>query len=124
MQHTQPEWLEHAEREWGFGKVKVQGRRLRFELIHSETGEIADSVDLKIGRSAMRPCNAASAVNLESKPAEGNGIRVSDKEIPTSPAAFPSSELLSRLIDSPELAPNSKGLGRYDRWLPTRVEVQ
>ena len=61
MQHTQPVWLEHAEREYGFGKVSVRGRHLRFEYIHSETGDVADSVDLKIGRSAVRSCDTLRA---------------------------------------------------------------
>ena len=61
VEHTQPVWLEHAEMEYGFGKVSVRGRRLRFEYIHSETGHIADSVDLKIGRSAVRSCNSLEA---------------------------------------------------------------
>ena len=61
VQHEQPVWLEHAERKYGFGKVSVRGRHLRFEYIHSETGHVADSVDLKIGRSAVRSCNTLGA---------------------------------------------------------------
>ena len=61
--HMQPEWLEHAQRRYGFGRVRVKGRHLSFDYVHSETGEVADSVDLKIGRSAMRPCNALALGN-------------------------------------------------------------
>ncbi len=37
----------------------MRGRHLHFEYVHSETGHVADSVDLKIGRSAVRSCNIA-----------------------------------------------------------------
>lgn len=63
VQHTQPAWLEHAERKWGFGRVIVKGRHMVFEFVHSETGKVADSVTLKVGRSAVQSCNTADSVS-------------------------------------------------------------
>ena len=39
------------------GHLRDKRCTCRFEYVHSETGKVADSVELKIGRSAMRMCS-------------------------------------------------------------------
>ena len=64
----------------------MRGRHLRFEYIHSETGHIADSVDLKIGRSAVRSCNA---LDTESRGYDAAENESAAKEKPSSQGANP-----------------------------------
>jgi hypothetical protein len=88
VKHEQPEWLEYAEREYGFGRVTVEGRRhLRFEYVHSATGRVADSVELKIGRSAMRMCGLEAELRQEvseglpPRGSAGAGTSAEDSEV-------------------------------------------
>ena len=63
VEPEQPDWLEYADREWGFARITVDGSRsLLVESVSSETGDVRDSVRLEIAASARRHCN------LQSKP--------------------------------------------------------
>ncbi|KAK9811159.1 hypothetical protein WJX73_007407 [Symbiochloris irregularis] len=57
VEHEQPEWLDSAAREWGYGRVQVvDGQEMLFEFVESETGEVFDSVRLENSRSRSRTC--------------------------------------------------------------------
>ena len=63
VKHTQPDWLEYAEREYGYGRLRVDGDEgLSFEYVHSESGEVWDTFDLA-PKSDMRSknCNTQAA---------------------------------------------------------------
>lgn len=86
----QPEWLEYAEREYGYGRVSVKGRHMTFEYVHSETGRVADSVELKIGRSALKRCNGLTEksmgdassqyiIPISKSPADGESVQPGTK---------------------------------------------
>lgn len=51
----QPEWLEFTEREFGYGRITVEGReRLVFNYVHSKSGKVKDSVTLRPKAGALR----------------------------------------------------------------------
>lgn len=59
--HTQPDWLEYAELQYGFGRVTVQGAEsLLFEYVLSETGEVRDA--FMIHGSDTRRCGAGGTL--------------------------------------------------------------
>ena len=60
--HDQPSWLEYAESEWGYGRVKiVDGGRLEFQYIHSESGKVRDSFVLDNARGNGRQCGVGTS---------------------------------------------------------------
>jgi len=59
----------------------------RFEYVHSATGRVADSVELKIGRSAMRMCGLEAELRQEvseglpPRGSAGAGTSAEDSEV-------------------------------------------
>ena len=70
MEHDQPEWLQSAKREWGYGRIQVRdGHELSYEFVQSEDGRVADSVTLYNSRSNQWLCSAAQKGRSSSAPA-------------------------------------------------------
>lgn len=66
VQHTQPDWLEYAEREFGYGRIRVDGSRsLAFEYVHSEDGKAWDSFTIapKLDALSAKTCMRNAAWN-------------------------------------------------------------
>ena len=58
VKHEQPNWLEYADRKYGFARVSVQGsERLLLEYVSSEMGKVRDFVELSIADSAISRCS-------------------------------------------------------------------
>ena len=73
VEHDQPEWLQYAAKEWGYGRVTVRdGRDLTFEFVLSESGEVADSVRLHNSRSQRRHCDSIFFQQEEAYAPEGH----------------------------------------------------
>ena len=63
VKHEQPDWLEFAERKYGYARITVDGSKsLLVEYVSSETGKVRDSVQLEVAHSAMKGCNSVAEV--------------------------------------------------------------
>ena len=84
VEHEQPQWLQYAAREWGYGRITVRdGGELLYEFVQSKDGAVADSVRLYNTRGERRTCGlsdsgapapAAPGRPLQRHQPEGRGI--------------------------------------------------
>ncbi len=75
--------------------------------MHSETGKVADSVELKIGRSAMRMCGLESQGGEEDGSGGGAPSPVEDGE----EVVVEGSAVARRFLAPPALLPGRDGVG-------------
>lgn len=73
VEHEQPDWLAHAEKEWGYGRFHItDGTSLHYEFVRSEDGSVGDSVHLHNDQIEHRLCGKSalqSALAPGSRPA-------------------------------------------------------
>ncbi|KAK9868893.1 hypothetical protein WJX84_002861 [Apatococcus fuscideae] len=81
VKYSQADWVEYAEKSWGYGRISVKdGSELSMEWVRTEDGQVLDGFELRNTRAERRHCQRDNAELLPQRAAEWslpNGIATS-----------------------------------------------